>query len=144
MSENVFYKSSLHWLVLVFLCPFCTVEYITFDKQTTPFSFHFAHFKCSNYHFIYSNTKFLHLSHSHLQTVFSSFTFSIIINDITKKAVFGRKMLDFTKRTKKYIRIISSRLLSSQWRLLQNRKNVPSNRQEYLRNKNTVLTQNIF
>ena len=34
---------------------------------------HFPQIKRSKYNFLLSNTKFLHISHSHLQTVFSSF-----------------------------------------------------------------------
>ena len=56
------------------LCPFRTVEYNTYNNPTTsptPTPLLISlYFKCSNYHFIYSNTKFLCVSHSHLQTVF--------------------------------------------------------------------------
>ena len=55
------------------------MEYINEQAQLFPPS-NFPHFKCSNYSFIYSNAMFLHISHSHFQTVFS-FLFSIKKHD---------------------------------------------------------------
>ena len=75
-------KSSLHWtILLLFYAIFLhwsIVTQVTKKSLSLPLSPKFSHFKCSNYYFVCSNTMFLRISHSHLQTVFSSFIFTKI------------------------------------------------------------------
>ena len=68
------WASSLHWtILLLFYALFLQWSMIaTESKSPFPLS-KSPHFKRSNYYFVCSNSMFLRISHSHLQTVFSSF-----------------------------------------------------------------------
>ena len=84
-SSNLTNRCSVSSLLWLFLNAFCSFSYsgVYYDWPSNYISFpppHFLHFKCSNYNFLKSNTKFLRISHSHLQTVFSSFIVAQILS----------------------------------------------------------------
>ena len=76
-------------LFSVLVCLFVQRNILTTKLNSSP-HIQFPHFKCSDCYFMYSNTMFLRISSSHLQTVFTSFIFK----SRPKKCYF-HSLLDF-------------------------------------------------